>query len=79
MKIKRFWVARDIDGALYLYDRRPSLEKHGGYFYSSNFWGLSDELFPSLTFENSPKEVCFITPDNEIIVAKLLNTDEDEK
>lgn len=76
MKIKRFWVARDIDGALYLYDRRPALEKDGGYFYSGNFWELSDELFPSLTFENSPKEVCFITEDNEIIVAKLLEKED---
>lgn len=76
MKIKRFWVARDIDGALYLYDRLPALEKHGGYFYSSNFWELSDELFPSLTFENSPKEVCFITQDNEIIEAKLLDKED---
>jgi hypothetical protein len=54
------WVARDKDEALCLYNCRPIRERN-------HFWALygfievleaeSTNLFPSVTFENSPQKV----------------------
>lgn len=58
MNNREFWVARDGDGDLYLYDLHPQLDKKSESFYSrGSFWALPQEMFPSLTFENSPQKV----------------------
>ena len=60
----KFWVARDFDGSLWMYDDEPVLR-------SEKSWGvrpkpkgetkpakpLQDWYFPEITFENSPQQV----------------------
>lgn len=58
----KFWIARDEDDELYLFDERPEL-------FTSCIWGIytdsgcsfkiDNNLFPEVTFENSPQEVEF--------------------
>lgn len=55
----KLWIARDKDGYLYLYDKKPIQEKD---YFDSNTKGqyntlLHSSYFPEVTFENSPKEV----------------------
>lgn len=59
----KFWIARDEDGSLWMYDDEPIKIK--------NFWGvnreknidlkpampLQDWHFPEVTYENSPQMV----------------------
>lgn len=52
------WIARDKDGSLFLYEIKP--KKYEEYFDSIRGYKaiqLNDELFPEITFENSPREV----------------------
>ena len=54
----KLYIARDEEGSLYLYDNLP--EKRNGYFMPDRGYNsivLDDELFPEVTFENSPQEV----------------------
>ena len=59
------WVARDIDGGLYLYNYEPCKNKISGKFTCcikpngewSEEYELNSHLFPEVTFENSPKKV----------------------
>jgi hypothetical protein len=53
----KLWIARDMDGLLYLYDNMP--DKRSEYFlpYAGyNDMPLDERLFPEVTFENSPQE-----------------------
>ena len=60
----KLWIARDEDGDLYLYEREPNREFD--YFYSSYVYIRIDEnLFPEVTFENSPKQVELKLIDND--------------
>lgn len=68
---KTIWIARDKDGDLYLYSEKPELdndtftwgEEDEHIFFNLN--GLNDnsymqidsDLYPEVTFENSPKEL----------------------
>ena len=58
-----FWIARDEDGDLFLYNQKPSILKTGidpwDCFQTPNkeFLVISNELFPEVTFENSPQKV----------------------
>lgn len=50
------WIARDENKDLYLYEREPI--KEYDYFYSSYVSiELDKNLFPEVTWENSPKQV----------------------
>ena len=55
------WIARDIEGTLYVYKRKPV--KHTVAFYPENphdndyFCLDNDTLFPEVTWENSPKKI----------------------
>jgi hypothetical protein len=54
----RFWIARDEDDSLYLYDNVPvkkeiCFQPQRGY----EMMKLDDRLFPEVTFANSPQEV----------------------
>lgn len=52
------WIARNCNNCLYMYDERP--KQHNGFFSSSDWciiYPIDDDLFPEVTFENSPKKV----------------------
>ena len=52
----KLWLARDKDGLIYLYMKKPYLVTY--YFDTKYLIGEIDkELFPEITFENSPQEV----------------------
>lgn len=59
----KFWIARDEDGDLFLYNEKPSILKTGidvwDCFQAPNkdFLVIFNDLFPEVTFENSPKQV----------------------
>lgn len=59
----KLWIARDEDGDLFLYNQKPSILRTGAEpwdcFQAPNkeFLNISNELFPKVTFENSPQEV----------------------
>jgi hypothetical protein len=56
-----YWVARDKDGKLKLFDGEPM--RMGNQFVQKwsfdEVWKLSSDLFKSVTWENSPKMVLF--------------------
>ena len=56
----KYWIARDEDGELYLFDEEPKL--HKSYIWSTSTecgssFRIDSDLFPEVTFENSPQEV----------------------
>lgn len=52
----KLWIARDKDGLIYLYMKKPTLI--GWYFDTKYLIGEIDKTsFPEVTFENSPQEV----------------------
>lgn len=58
----KFWIARNQDGSLRLYEEKPSLvyddELRSWYYENGSFLEFYDEnIFPEVTFENSPQEV----------------------
>lgn len=54
----KLYIARDKDDSLYLYDNVPE-NCSGGFLPRTgyNCMSLSDDLFPEITFKNSPQEV----------------------
>ena len=57
-----FWIARDADNELFIYDEKPIrgerkfiCGQRNGRF--GEYMEISSELFPEVTFENSPQEV----------------------
>jgi hypothetical protein len=56
-----YWVARDRDGGLKLFDGEPL--RMGDFFVQKwsfdEVWNLPEDLFITVTWENSPKMVCF--------------------
>lgn len=56
MQTIKLWIARDEDGLMYLYMKKPTLTTH--YFDTKYLIGEIDEAsFPEVTFENSPQMV----------------------
>lgn len=55
----KLWIARDKNGALALYTVKPTLCYNKQYegTYDSQMIDLDEELFPEVTFENSPQQV----------------------
>lgn len=54
------YIARDKDNLLCLYETEPYLDEKFGCFvdkFESYFLSLNEQLFPDITYENSPKEV----------------------
>lgn len=54
----KLWIARDNDGHLFLYETKP--ERCSENFAPINgygYWSIDDDLFPEVTFENSPREI----------------------
>lgn len=53
--IMKIWIARDLGGRLSLHCERPRYINGKGWV---NVWAIPDsDLFPEVTFENSPQEV----------------------
>lgn len=56
----KVWIARDKNGALWVYEKAPLYACEFGEFYCE-FGELNSELdkrfFPEITFENSPRLV----------------------
>lgn len=58
----KFWIARDKDGELCLYKTKPwkreNTDYHNDEFDCDDyFMDIDKDLFPEVTFENSPQEV----------------------
>ena len=60
----KFWIARDLNGDLCLYDKKPKLSEEiegvwvcGQYGEPVNVIALPFEYFPEVTFDNSPIQV----------------------
>ena len=53
------WIARDKNNALALYTEEPMLYYNSQYegSYKSQMIDLDEDLFPEVTFENSPQQV----------------------
>lgn len=53
------WIARDRNGCLFVYDKKPQRNTAIGFFYSDtmNIDAISNDFFPEVTWENSPKEL----------------------
>lgn len=56
------WIARDEDNSLNLFNSRPRLQFEGGEGFwqctdNYDFVGLDENLYPQITFENSPQEI----------------------
>ena len=52
----KLWIARDKDGALYFYRSKPIRFEYD-FFSTESIGFISSDLFPSVTWENSPQEV----------------------
>ena len=57
----KLWIARDKDGTLVLCNKIPYLpNKYCDYFFygdNASIYYLDRNMFPEVTFENSPQEV----------------------
>lgn len=52
------WIARDLNGDLYLYEEEPI--QVGEFYFNTrctNHMELDEKLFPELSYENGPKQV----------------------
>lgn len=58
-----YWIARDKNDDLYLYDFEPTRNPFGSWESSGNYYEIGWRLFPEITYENSPKKISveFIT------------------
>lgn len=58
----KLWIARDFDGILNLYVNKPSLDSNDNMYYTDSdmeddYLNIDKDLFPEVTFENSPQQV----------------------
>lgn len=56
----KMWLARDKNGFLYLFKKKPTLLTfEGNLVFDSNseYFGIDEDLHPEITFENSPQQV----------------------
>lgn len=58
----KLWVARDFDGILNLYINKPKLDSNDNMYYTDSdmeddYLNIDKDLFPEVTFENSPQQV----------------------
>ena len=57
--IMKMWIARDQNGDLFLYPIKPDryVTEYYVFFNGDDWWNIDSDLFPEVTFENSPQEV----------------------
>ena len=55
----KLWIARDQNGDLFLYPNKPDryVTEYYVFFNGDDWWNIDSDLFPEVTFENSPMEV----------------------
>lgn len=55
----KLWIARDKNGLLTVYNEKPELHyvEYWDGDYGTQVIDIPKEMFPEVTFENSPKEV----------------------
>ena len=54
----KLWIARDYDGSLWLFEKEPIYDESiDGWTDRSSVLILESNLYPEVTFENSPMEV----------------------
>lgn len=58
----KIWIARDKDGELCLYKTKPwkrvNTTHHNDQFdCDDSFMNIDNDLFPEVTYENSPQEI----------------------
>lgn len=52
----KLWISRDKDGSLYLWRNKPIKQHNENRFMYGGYIGeLIQDLYPEITFENSPK------------------------
>lgn len=60
MKEQVLWIARDKDNSLFIYSKKP-IKYDNFYNYDIeddlDSTSIPEELYPELTFENSPKQL----------------------
>ena len=60
MKERILWIARDKDNSLFIYSKKP-IKDYNTYMYAIedvlDSTIIPEELYPELTFENSPKQL----------------------
>lgn len=64
----KMWLARSKYGFLYLYKKEPVLLTYDrvALFYSEEeYFEIDNDLFPEVTFENSPQQVEIKLIENE--------------
>ena len=59
MKEEILWIARDKNGQLFLFEVKPHIEDQDTWYCDdySNYWQIPEELYPEVTFENSPRRL----------------------
>lgn len=56
----KLWISRDKDGSLYLWRNKPIKQYNENRFMYGGYIGeLIQDLYPEITFENSPKRIEF--------------------
>lgn len=75
----KLWIARDMDGTLVLSNRLPYLPNtcYDFFFFGddASIYYLDRNMFPNVTFENSPQEVELVLDNiSESIVNEFMNT-----
>ena len=53
----KLWLARDKSGYLLLFENTPIRKRNGFYSLEGYYYVLLGDLFPEVTWENSPQEV----------------------
>lgn len=54
----KYWIARDRNGQLFVFYKIKPIRHHSFFSNSSPYWKmLPPDLFPQVTWENSPKKV----------------------
>ncbi len=55
--VMKMWIARDLFGGLYLYPNKPIKRVEYNCWDGEDWYKINRDLFPEVTFENSPMEV----------------------
>ena len=63
----KLWIARDQNGDLFLYPIKPDryVTENYAFFNGDDWYNIDSDLFPEVTFENSPMEVELVIKKNE--------------
>jgi hypothetical protein len=58
---QNLWIAKNKNGSLFIYNGMPTLDSSGMFHTcdGGNSLQLNGDLFPDVTFENSPQPVSY--------------------